>query len=239
MNPVNLLTEFMRLSRLGKIAVILSCLTVSLIGIDLLLSGGLLMLLGSTEEELLEYWVFAAQWNAFFITMLLLPTALLFILWIRGRVKELGRLKVKNLEYSTKKAVCMFFIPYVNLIEPLHIAQAIWRASNPATSHYDPHAPGNSRLIRLWWGLFLLYGLSANTVFDISHWAVRRVMDIPEGASIQGVAEPLSRGLGLTVGIDILGLIAGVLFIQVMLQIEARQRAKRDSLDVGAAPALA
>jgi hypothetical protein len=94
--------------------------------------------------------------------LVLLPTAIVFLIWIHGAYKNLTFFRVTGLEYSPGWAVGYFFIPIVNFFRPYQVAQEIWRASDPESPLDDRRAWRHSQgsgVITAWWFTWILGGI--------------------------------------------------------------------------------
>ena len=63
--------------------------------------------------------------------LLLLATAVAFIVWFHRAYKNLSALGADKLRYGTGWAIGAWFVPILNLFRPKQIANDIWRASDP------------------------------------------------------------------------------------------------------------
>jgi len=89
-------------------------------------------------------------------------TAIVFLLWFYRARQNLSAFRSESFEFSPSGVVWSFFIPVVNLVQPYSAMREIWQASDPAippfgTASYA--AAPVSRLIGVWWALFLARGV--------------------------------------------------------------------------------
>lgn len=92
-----------------------------------------------------------------------------FLMWFHRAHRNLPALGASHLSYSPKWAVWGFFIPFVNLVRPAEVAVEIWKASDPEAGGEDWARLRAPRHILVWWGLFLLSGLSAWMLLSLTH----------------------------------------------------------------------
>jgi hypothetical protein len=150
--------------------------------------------------------------------VILLPTAVLFAMWMYRSYKNLLDMDVRGLAYSPGWAAGAFFVPILNLYRPCQIAQEMWRASSPDLEEDKlrawRHASG-SAVVGFWWGFWiisnLLYNVSLRIAF--SHHTAEARMGTMVGMMANGVA-----------------VLAGVCAILMVLGLRRRQEAKLDRL---------
>jgi eukaryotic-like serine/threonine-protein kinase len=82
-----------------------------------------------------------------------------FIAWFFRAYSNLRRLGVQNLRYGKGWAIGAWFVPILSLVRPKHIANDIWRGSEPgadvAARWHQVSVPG---LVHWWWAMFLIQG---------------------------------------------------------------------------------
>jgi hypothetical protein len=90
------------------------------------------------------------------ILSILLTITLLF--WYYRATKNIHSFGAKEVT-SPRMAVIWLFVPIAFLWKPYHVAQQIWKASNPeiklANGSEWKNVPG-SKIIKLWWFLYLV-----------------------------------------------------------------------------------
>lgn len=109
------------------------------------------------------------------LALILLPTLLMtsfvLCLWWHRMVKNLSALGAHDLDYTPKRAVWSFFIPFVNLVQPQDVGQEIWKASDPTLIDNTPlsrKSVERSQVIGAWWVLFVFGNIfdGASSRFD-------------------------------------------------------------------------
>lgn len=94
--------------------------------------------------------------------MFFISAAIAFTVWIGAADANLRFFGAGSLEFEPRDARAAFFIPFINLYRPPGVLQEIWRASDPCLPRDDrggwQSAP-KSKLIPLWWGMYLTGGI--------------------------------------------------------------------------------
>src|SRR5947207_2610325 len=93
--------------------------------------------------------------------LLLIASAVAFLMWFHRASRNLRAFRTGPFEFSPARAVWSFFIPIVSLIWPCSTMREIWQASDPsiAPSVDQPFSLARvSPLIYMWWSLFLVQG---------------------------------------------------------------------------------
>ena len=108
-------------------------------------------------------------------------TAVVFLVWIDRAYRNLRGLGAHRLRFSPGWAIGAFFVPFLNLVRPYEIVTEIWSASNPDVGVTDEvlkqhtSAAGRysskSRLIGMWWAVWILSGIAYNAAFRFSETA--------------------------------------------------------------------
>ena len=65
-------------------------------------------------------------------TGIFLVTGIVFIVWFRDAYKNVGRLGVAGLRWSSGWAVGAWLVPFLNLRRPKEMLNDMWRGSNPS-----------------------------------------------------------------------------------------------------------
>ncbi len=149
--------------------------------------------------------------------VLLVPAAIIFLLWIHRAHKNLPALGAQRLEYTPGWAVGWFFVPIFAWFRPFQVVTEIWKASAPAVGHEEDwqEAPTSS-LISWWWALWLI----SNFGIRVATMTFGRSVDISAYTTMTSV---LIAG----VAIEILGAILAILLVR---RIGARQDEKHTQL---------
>jgi hypothetical protein len=138
-------------------------------------------------------------------------TIVCFLMWLNRANKNLTPLRSTNIEYSSGWAVGWWFIPFANLVKPLHVVQEVWTESDP---DFNPelgflsNAVSTPSLLYFWWGFWIVSNFASNLS--------SRMLDggDPNIIVFSGYAF-IASGL--------LTLIAAILAIKVVLGITQRQ----------------
>lgn len=102
--------------------------------------------------------------------VLILVTAVAFMVWFHRVHKNLPNLGGRELKYTPGWAVGGFFVPFLNLVRPLQVMREVWHGSDPSGLERDLASGGPSirnqlgtpSLVGWWWALFLVSNLLAN-----------------------------------------------------------------------------
>jgi hypothetical protein len=148
----------------------------------------------------------------------LLPTAVLFAMWMYRSYKNLLDMGIRGLAYSPGWAAGSLFVPILNLFRPCQIAQEMWRASTPDLEEDRPRSwrkASGSVVIGFWWAFWiisnLLYNGSFRTIFSNN----------PEEVRLGTVVGMMANGVAC---------LAGLFAILMVLGLRRRQEAKLDRL---------
>lgn len=154
-----------------------------------------------------------------------LVTVVLFLMWIHRAHRNLPALGAQGLKYSPGWAVGGFFVPFLNLVRPFQVMKEIWKASSPGHGVSDFAGTSGtlgvsgtswqtapvSPLLGLWWGVWLLSGVLGQVAVRLSS------ADTVEG---------LLTSSWMTLLSDAMGIVAAVLIILIIRQIDSRQEEK-------------
>jgi hypothetical protein len=153
--------------------------------------------------------------------LLVLATAVPFLMWFHRAHKNLPALGAADLKYSPRWAVGGWFVPFLNLVRPHQVAQEIWQWSDPARSNpqeFQQTPAGKSRLITAWWSVFLLSNFVSNMGGRLM---LREEADVLQTATV------------ILVFADALSLVAAILAILVIRRIEEGQSRVSQSKQLG------
>jgi len=111
--------------------------------------------------------------------LFVIPTAVVFLVWIHRTHRNLAGLGSRHLRFSDKRAVTGFLVPFINVMLGPRIMSEIWYGSDPARVERDlaPERPAQPdrqvtpSLIGWWWGLLLISAFftgAANTFVNLS-----------------------------------------------------------------------
>lgn len=157
-----------------------------------------------------------ARVNAFALLFLITVIAAYIAggVWIYNAACNVRALGARGLDTSPGWAVGWYFVPFMCLFKPFLAMEEIDRASASPTAWGSQRTPG---LLRWWWALWLLAGLSGNLLN-----VFRRVM-----TSSLAELSTLTVFQLIDAGVDI---VATGLFIAVVWRIYRRQTATRAAL---------
>lgn len=86
-----------------------------------------------------------------------IATMIVFAIWIHRAGKNLVDAGLDSLEFTPAARIWWFFVPFANLVKPLHGMRELWNAS-----HGDWPYDRNQPLLATWWALWLISGFAAN-----------------------------------------------------------------------------
>jgi len=150
-----------------------------------------------------------------------LATAVLFLWWVHITYRNLPALGARHLQFSPGWAVGYFFIPFLNVVRPFRVVKEIWSASDPKHTPdfswrtYTPASP----LVGWWWGFFLAFNITTN----LSTRLAPSPDSLEAGKSLADFLETYRMALGSQATTYALGVIAAILAILVVRNIDIRQ----------------
>ncbi|MCI0378258.1 MAG: DUF4328 domain-containing protein [Gemmataceae bacterium] len=103
--------------------------------------------------------------------VLSIATVVVFLIWFYRAHANLTPLGARGLSYTSGWAVGFWFVPFLNLVRPVQIAQEIWRNSDPSAVRPDGVHQGtasSSALIGFWWAIYLIANVINNISFRMS-----------------------------------------------------------------------
>jgi Domain of unknown function (DUF4328) len=151
--------------------------------------------------------------------LFLLTCAVAFSMWFHRAYRNLSALSAEDLRFTPAKAVGSFYIPFVNLVRPYHVAKEIWTKSDPQLSRPTEAPDADPRRIGLWWLCFLVSGMAGNIA--------GRLMMQGDAPSEQFTATAI---MFLS---DVLSASAAALAISMVRGISQRQDARHRALTLG------
>src|SRR6185369_17024227 len=151
----------------------------------------------------------AARFTAFIV----------FLIWFYKAHRNLQALGIRRGRYSSPWSVLLFLVPILNLYYAYDLVKELWRQSSPDLGFSDDflkqnaltleHYPSKTALIGLWWGITIASLLAA------------RFSD-----RITGTWNDLTS--------DALAVVASIVLILIVKNIDARQEEKRRRLTLDA-----
>ena len=97
------------------------------------------------------------------------------------------------MEYGAGSGLLWWFVPFANLVKPLHVVQEIWTTT--VVQLRNPELP-SSGMLTAWWGLWVVSGITSNIALRVSGFdysAVGAVIWMV--ASLLGLAAALAAAL--------------------------------------------
>jgi hypothetical protein len=152
--------------------------------------------------------------------LVLVISAIAFLIWIHRAHRNLRALGARGLRFTPGWAVGWFFVPLLNLFRPYQVVKEIWRASDPETPSSNGLAwqsLGVPALLGWWWGAWLLQTFAWQVVISLTSQAkaVEAVLAVSWATLLWDGASS----------------IAAVLLILVIREIDMRQTMKYQRLD--------
>jgi Protein kinase domain/Domain of unknown function (DUF4328) len=166
--------------------------------------------------------------------ILLLLTALVFLLWFRRAYWNLLALGAGRLRYTGGWAVWGWLVPLLSLVRPKQLLNDIWRASDPALPAGQPEAWRRRPVpsVLTWWWLVFLASVAARAVTTESFHGLAQVMTFGLLGRAIDLIRPTS---GVQALADLLTAAAALLALRVVRMVTERQQARAERL--GAAQA--
>jgi hypothetical protein len=154
---------------------------------------------------------------ALLLLALYAATAVAFCMWLYRSAKNVKAFGTppNQIEYSPGWAVGSFFVPFVFLVVPFRAIKEVWRNSRPATASFlavDPPA-----LFTIWWVFWLLSNFAYNAYFRLSE----------KGLLGREATQ------ALVIGADLLAVVAAILAILVVGELDRRQEEASQSMGLG------
>ncbi|MBI3821223.1 MAG: DUF4328 domain-containing protein [Planctomycetes bacterium] len=147
-----------------------------------------------------------------------LVTAIVFLVWFYRAYANLKPLGASGLTFTPGGAVVGWFIPFLNLVRPMQVAQEIWRHSDPeSVRRIDVQPQGSSGLIAVWWVMWL----ASNIISYISGragWSVNTPEALLSSTLTGMIAEAVSIPTAL-------------LALAVVASIDSRQTARAEAME--------
>jgi hypothetical protein len=153
-----------------------------------------------------------------------IATIVLFLLWFHRVARNLAPLGVRNQQYSPGWAVGSWFVPFANLFVPYRIAKEIWVKSDTNTETYgfltsESTVPG---FMGVWWGFWIVSNIAQNAATRLSFRA--------------SSPADLTTSEWVSIGAELLSIIAAIFVLQVIKDITARQEESATRLTNYGAP---
>ena len=189
--------------------------------LDLIWQIEALTVISGTE---LDEALFGLDFMTVLLSLVYLPTVVLFLMWMHRTTKNLRPLGSHGQRFSPAWAVGWWFVPIMWFFRPYQVMAEIWRGSNPDLMPGVEWKNGAaSPLLGWWWLLWLvsnLLGFAGGYSFGFS------------GAFDSNVI-PTSSELQVDILLSALTIAAGVLAIVLILQTTRRQEVRHRMTMIG------
>ncbi len=142
---------------------------------------------------------------------------ILVLRWIYIAYKNLPALGAVDLKFTPRWVVGFFLLPVLSLYRPYQAVAEIWRVSKPdynASTGTKHEAQPIERILIFWWLSWLIVGILAV---------------IGLGINLEKTIVSLQRGTWLTLVSNVMDIVAGVLFIQILRKLDTWQHEKFSS----------
>lgn len=157
--------------------------------------------------------------------VLILGTAVAFLMWFHRVHKNLPRLGGRELKYTPGWTVGGFFVPFLNFVRPLQVMREVWHGSDPSGLERDNRSDGPSirnqlgtpSLVGWWWALFLVSSFLGNITARIA-FAPNQTLDQLQVTS------------GLLVFSDVLDVPSALVAIRLVARITSWQGERSDRI---------
>jgi hypothetical protein len=153
-----------------------------------------------------------------FGSLLLIATGVLWLVWQYRAQANLRALGVSGLRFRPGWVVGWWLIPFANIVMPFLTTRELRRASDPAAGAVDWKGSRDTPLLAAWWAAWL-----ARVVFD----SLSRV----SASVLNPTVHQAIRHQQFAIGLDVATLVAAVLAIFVVREVDARQGKKRERMD--------
>jgi Domain of unknown function (DUF4328) len=144
--------------------------------------------------------------------IVLMVSAVFFLIWLNRAYKNLAPLKARHLEFSSGWAVGWWFVPFANLIKPFYVTREVWCESDPEFEE------GPS---------FLSASFHTAPTYMVLRWISWVVMNILAKASDVATASESRDSIALSGNIEIVAglaaVVSAILAIAVVRDITSRQ----------------
>lgn len=142
--------------------------------------------------------------------LVLAGTAIVWLVWLHRAYQNLALVGTKRTRVSSAWAVAYWLVPFINVVRAYQVMKDLWLRSDSRNDRdaYDTlPAPA---LLRGWWGTSLIWGLLGPVVASLARAA--------------RTPQELTNVTDLGMVVNAIGVIACVLAIRVVREIDARQR---------------
>lgn len=136
-----------------------------------------------------------------------------YLMWLNLSVKNLDPLGVTRYKYTPGWAVGWWFVPFASLVMPFLVVRDLWKASMPGFTGEDWKETSATPMLGLWWAAWLLSSFVALA-------GIPAIMN--SAPSVSDIRILYATGIAA----EIFTIVAGLLCIFIMLQIDENQQMK-------------
>jgi heme/copper-type cytochrome/quinol oxidase subunit 2 len=148
-----------------------------------------------------------------FAILLLVAVGILWLVWQYRAQSNLRALGASGLRFEPGWVVAWWLIPFANIVFPYLTMRELMKASDPAAGAVDWPGRPTPRLLVAWWAAWL-----ARVPFN--------VLAVTAAPRIRPAIEQLVRREYFSIGIDVVTIVAAILAILVIREVDARQEKK-------------
>ncbi len=150
-----------------------------------------------------------------------LATGIVWVCWQHRAQANLRPLGVPDPKFSPGWVVGWWFIPFANFVMPYQTMTELWKGSGPhhgVAWRMQPTMP----LIPIWWGAWVLS--------QILDRAAAAMIPTADTSNVPLLIQKVNDSLHWVIAADVILIVAAVLAIMVVRDIDARQAARRGAL---------
>jgi hypothetical protein len=220
MNSTNSSRPFSSAHWLAELVIILLAICASFDVIAIAIGGYQMTLTNNDIPPIIGTLQLVARFTAFIV----------FLIWFYRAHRNLQALGIRRGRYSSPWTVLLFLVPILNLYYAYDLVKELWRQSSPDLGFSDDflkqhaftleHYPSKTALIGSWWGFTIASLLAAR--FSL--------MIISQGP---GISDRIT-GTWIDLTSDALAVVASILLILIVKNIDARQEEKHRRLTLDA-----
>jgi len=180
--------------------------------------------LGESEDLTAGEWIMSLSALALIAVKVLayIASIVFFLMWLYRAYKNLEAINVRNLDASPGWAVGYWFIPILNLFKPLRVVSEVYNGSDPeiAKEGYGFSDTTTPAMLGFWWACWLI----SNFTGRIAEMIEKASKDVTETSILVYIVSLA------------LGIMAGVLLIFIVKDIDNRQAACERNLTIQQPP---
>ncbi|HEX5615840.1 MAG TPA: DUF4328 domain-containing protein [Acidimicrobiia bacterium] len=135
-------------------------------------------------------------------TMLILATAVVFIVWLHAATKNLRAFGYRDLRYGPGWAIGGWFVPFANLVIPKQVVDDAWRGADPQAAPSGRPAGPVPGVFLAWWLAFLastFLDRIGNFVGDADDADISQLQTASQLTLLAALAAALGAGLAIVV----------------------------------------